>query len=265
MGQNGDVKPVVLITGASAGLGRAIALRFAQGGYRVVAVARGKEKLDSLATEVGAFADVATLAIDAGEASAPSRAVTTALERFGRIDCLINNAGSGRWGKVHETDDAMLDEVIDLGLKAPLRFAREAIPHMKPGSSIIGVGSAWGVIGGMGGGVYCAVKASQVGLTRSLATDYGPLGIRANLIAPGVIRTDMTDAIWESDYFQRINQEVTPFNREGTPEDVSETAFFLATQPGSFINGQVIALDGGWSTAKYIAPQALFAERVPQG
>jgi meso-butanediol dehydrogenase/(S,S)-butanediol dehydrogenase/diacetyl reductase len=257
-----DGKPVVLITGASAGLGRAIALRFAQGGYNVVGVARGQAKLDALEAEIAPIGGIATLAASAADPEAPGRAVNLALERFGRIDCLVNNAGSGRWGKVHETDDAMLDEVIDLGLKAPFRFAREAVPHMRPGSSIIAIGSTWGVIGGMGGGIYCAVKSSLVGLTKSLATDYGPVGIRANLIAPSVIRTDMTDAIWESDYFQRINQEATPFDRDGTADDIAETAFFLAGKGGGFINGQTIALDGGWSTAKYVAPQSLFAERV---
>lgn len=257
-------KPVVLITGASAGLGRAMAKRFAEGGFRIVAVARGQQRLDSLAGELAGLTDIATFAADAADPAAPKAAVKLAIDRFGRLDCLINNAGSGRWGKVHETDDAMLDEVLDLSMKAPFRFAREAVPAMKPGSSIIGIGSTWGVIGGMGGGVYCAVKSGLIGLMRALAIDYGPQGIRSNLIAPGVIRTEMTDAHWDTDYFQRINHELTPFDREGTPEDAAETAFFLASKAGSYINGQVIALDGGWSMSKYVAPQALFADRAPR-
>lgn len=249
--------PVVLITGASVGLGRAIALRFAQGGFRIVAIARGQERLDALAAELEGIADVVTFAADAADPATPARAAALAMERFGRIDCLINNAGAGKWAPVANTPDDLLDEVIDLSLKAPFRFAREVLPFMKSGSSVINMGSTWGMIGGMGGGIYLCVKSALIGLTRSIAIDYGPQGIRSNLIAPGVIRTDMTKDHWDMDGFKRMNQEMTPFNRDGTAEDVAETAYFLATGPGSFINGQTIALDGGWTTAKYLSPKAL--------
>lgn len=255
-------KPVVLITGASVGLGRAMALRFAQGGFRVVAIARGQARLDALAEDLGHLTEVLTVAVDAADPAAPSQVATLAMERFGRIDCLINNAGSGKWAPVADTPDDMLDEVLALSLKAPFRFARDVLPHLQPGSSIINIGSTWGLIGGMGGGIYLCVKSALIGLTRSLATDYGPKGIRTNLIAPGVIRTDMTEGHWEADFFKRLNQEMTPFDRDGTPQDIAETAFFLATKPGSYINGQTIALDGGWTTAKYLSLDALTAERV---
>lgn len=250
-------KPVVLITGASFGLGKAIALRFAQGGFRILAVARGQEGLDALSGELQDVTDVATFAADASDPQAPRRAAAIAIERFGRIDCLVNNVGSGKWAPVADTSDDMLDEVVALGLKAPFRFAREALPFMQSGSSIINIGSTWGIIGGVGGGIYPVVKTALVGLTRALATDYGPAGIRCNLIAPGVIKTDMTREIWDTVGFQRLNQEMTPFNRDGTPEDIAETAFFLATPSGSFINGQAIAVDGGWTTSKYLSMEAL--------
>src|ERR1700761_5974051 len=176
-------KPVLLVTGASSGIGDGIARRFAAGGYRIVAVARRKERLDALARELSRETDIVSLAIDVTAGDAPERAVGLAMESFGRLDCLVNNAGSGKWAPVHETDDATLNEVIDISLKAPFRFARAALKVMTSGSSIINIGSTWGVIGGQGGGVYCAVKSALVGLTRSLATDYGPKGIRANLIA----------------------------------------------------------------------------------
>lgn len=257
----GEVKPVVLITGASAGIGAAMARRFVAGGWRVVAVARGQEKLDALAAEFGADT-IATLAADVTDASAGDRAAALAEERFGRLDALINNAGSGKWAPVADTEDSMMDEVIEISLKAPFRFARAAVKAMGDGGSIINIGSTWGLIGGQGGGIYCVVKAGLVGLTRSLATDYGPARINTNLIAPGVIRTDMTESIWEMDFFQRLNHEMTPFHREGTVEDVANTAFFLCSKEGSYINGQSIALDGGWTEAKYLAPEALMGERV---
>lgn len=255
-------KPVVLITGASAGIGDAIARRFAAGGFRIVAVARRQERLAQFAKELSASTEVETLAVDVTGKDAPARAVGLAMSAFGRLDCLVNNAGAGRWAPPHETDDAMLDEVIDVSLKAPFRFSREALHVMQPGSSIVNVGSVYGLLGGLNGGVYCAAKAGMIGLTQALAVQYGASGIRSNVVAPGVIKTDMTKDFWDTDGFQRTNQEMTPFDREGTVEDVANAVFFLASQEGSYINGQTIALDGGWSTTKFLKYEALVCKRV---
>ena len=256
-------KPVLLITGASAGIGDAIARRFAAGGFRIVAVARRQERLAQLAKELSGVTDVETLAVDVTETDAASRAVGLAMRTFGRLDCLVNNAGYFKFGAVDQTDDAMLDEVLGISLKAPFRFCREALRVMQPGSSIVNIGSVWGILAGMGGGSYCAVKAGLIGLTQSIAADYGPRGIRANVVAPGVVKTDMTKDFWDTDGFQRTNQEMTPFNRDATVEDVANTAYFLASREGGFINGQTIALDGGWSTTKFLSLDAITAKRVP--
>lgn len=256
-------RPVVLITGASAGIGAATARRFATGGFRIVAVARRPEPLAELAASLSGITDVVTLAADVTARDAATRAVDLAMQRFGRLDCLVNNAGAGRWAPVHATDDAMMDEVIETSLKAPFRFARAALAVMQPGAAIINVGSVFGILGGLDGGIYCAVKAGLTGLTQTLAAQYGAQGIRANLVAPGVIKTDMTRDYWDAPAFQRINQEMTPFDRDGTVEDVANTIHFLGSQEGSYINGQTIALDGGWSTTKYLSREALLAQRVP--
>lgn len=256
--------PVVLITGASAGIGAAIARRFAVGGFRIVAVARRVEKLETLVASLSDSTDIVPFAGDVSAPDVPERAVQLAMARFGRLDCLVNNAGSGKWAPVHQTDDATLDEVIAISLKGPFRFARAALAVMGPGASIINVGSTFGMIGGLDGGAYCAVKAGLIGLTQTLAAQYGAQGIRSNLVAPGVIRTDMTKDYWEAAPFQRLNQEMTPFNRDGTPEDVANLVHFLASAEGSYINGQSIALDGGWTTTKYLSVEALTAQRVPQ-
>jgi 3-oxoacyl-[acyl-carrier protein] reductase len=258
-------KPVVLITGASSGIGDAAARRFAAGGFRIVAVARRQDRLLRLAEELAGITEVKTLAADVTAADAPERAVELAMSAFGRLDSLVNNAGSGRWAPVHETDDAMLNEVIDISLKAPFRFCRAALRVMRPGSSIVNVGSAFGSIGGLNGGIYCAVKAGLLGLTQTLAAQYGVNGIRSNVVAPGVIKTDMTKDYWDAPAFQRLNQEMTPFNRDGTVEDVANAIYFLASDQGSYINGQNIALDGGWTTTKYLCLDALVSERVKPG
>jgi 3-oxoacyl-[acyl-carrier protein] reductase len=250
------------VTGASAGIGDAIARRFAAGGFRVVAVARRKDRLEQLARELSDITDLQILAGDVTAPDVPERAVETAMKHFGRLDSLVNNAGSGRWAPVHETDDGMLNEVIEISLKAPFRFSRAALGVMRSGSSIISVGSVFGMVGGLNGGVYCAVKAGLIGLTQTLAAQYGANGIRSNVVAPGVIKTDMTKDYWDAPGFQRINQEMTPFNREGTVQDVANAVYFLASEEGSYINGQTLALDGGWSTTKYLTHQALVCQRV---
>ncbi len=255
-------KPVVLVTGASAGIGDAIARRFARGGFRIVAVARRKYRLESLARELSSHTQVQVLATDVTTQDAPERAVDLAMRSFGRLDCLVNNAGSGKWAPVRETDDNTLNEVIEISLKAPFRFCRAALHVLRPGSSIINVGSVFGLIGGLDGGIYCAVKAGLIGLTQTLAVQYGATGIRSNVVAPGVIRTDMTKDYWDAPAFQRINQEMTPFNRDGTTEDVANAVYFLASEQGSYINGQTLALDGGWSTTKFLSHAALVSKRL---
>jgi meso-butanediol dehydrogenase/(S,S)-butanediol dehydrogenase/diacetyl reductase len=255
-------KPVVLVTGASSGIGDAIARRFAAGGFRILAVARRKDRLEQLARELAPQTDVRILAADVTAKDSADRAVDLAMKSFGRLDCLVNNAGSGRWAPVHVTDDSMLDEVVDVSLKAPFRFCRAALGVMKAGSSIINIGSVFGVLGGLDGGAYCAVKAGLIGLTQALAVQYGAGGIRSNLVAPGVIKTDMTRAYWDAPAFQRVNQEMTPFDRDGTVEDVANATFFLASDQGSYINGQTLALDGGWSTTKFLSTAALTCKRV---
>jgi 3-oxoacyl-[acyl-carrier protein] reductase len=258
------VKPVALITGASAGIGDAIARRFAEGGFRIVAVARRKERLEQLAQALARQTQVACVAEDVTAPGASDRSVEAAMSQFGRLDCLVNNAGYFKFGGVDQTDDAMLDEVIDISLKAPFRYCRAALRVMQPGSSIISIGSVWGILAGMGGGSYCAVKAGLIGLTHSIAADYGARGIRANLVAPGVVKTEMTQDFWNTDGFQRTNQEMTPFHRDCTVADVANAVYFLASEQGSYINGQTLALDGGWSTTKYLSYEALTAERAKQ-
>lgn len=252
---------VIVVTGASAGIGAGIASRFVKDGWRVVAVARRKDKLEKLRQDLGA-SNVEIVAIDVTNPEAPQVAVDAAIKAFGRLDCLVNNAGIFKFGAVTDVDDAALDEAIDISLKAPFRFARQALGVMKPGSSIIAIGSVWGILAGMGGGSYCALKAGLIGLTQSIAADYGMKGIRANLVAPSVVRTDMTDGFWDTDGFQRTNQEMTPTNRDATVADVANAVFFLASAEAGFINGQTLALDGGWSTTKFLSLEALMAQRV---
>jgi 3-oxoacyl-[acyl-carrier protein] reductase len=256
-------KPVLLITGASAGIGDGIARYFAERGYRIVAVARRADKLEALKKDLAGTTEVEIFAGDVSDPDVPTNAVALAMSKFGRLDVLINNAGSAKWMPVAQCDDEVLEEVIAISIRGPFRFSREALKVMKAGSCILNISSTYALIGGMNGGAYSVAKAGLVGLTTTMAADYGTQGIRSNMVAPGVVRTDMTDAAWDLPFFQRLNQEMTPIDRDCTVEDVAATCFFLASKEGSFINGQNIAVDGGWSTTKYLGAEALTWDRIP--
>lgn len=252
---------VAVVTGAAGGIGEAIVRRLGKNGVRVLGTGRNEAKLAKLATALEDQIEFAYLAVDATADDAPQRIVDAAMERFGRLDVLVNNAGSFNFGPVHQTTDEMLDEVFGISLRAPFRLARAALGHMGEGGSILFIGSTWGLYGTPGGGAYSTVKAGQIGLMQTLAAEYGPRGIRANYIAPTVVRTEMTDAFWNEDFFRRTNHELTPLQRDCTAEDIAEMVAFLASDAAGFVTGQTIAVDGGISTTRYLAPGAVGAIR----
>lgn len=253
---------VALITGASSGIGLATSRMFVEAGIAVVGVARDPEKNAAMERELaGGAAPVATLAADVRDDDTPRRAVELAIERFGRLDHLINNAGIGSPKPVHETDDDTLDLFLDVMLRSPFRFCREALKAFGREATIVNVSSTYALVGGLRGGAYSAAKAGINGLTTHLACQYGSSGIRSNAVAPGVVATPMTAHRMGDERFRRMNVDMTPATRLGTPEDVAQAIFFLSSPASSWINGQVLAVDGGWSTTKFLTEEALSAER----
>jgi len=250
---------VAIVTGAGGGIGEGIARRLGQDGVRVVGVGRNAAKIEAARDRVGG--EFSPLAVDLTAADGPQRMVQHTLDTFGRLDIVVNNAGSFNFGPVDQTTDEMLDEVLAVSLRAPFRLCREALPHLGQGAAIVFIGSTWGLYGTPGGGAYSTVKAGQIGLMQTMAAEYGPKGVRSNYIAPTVVRTEMTDAFWDLDFFRRTNHELTPLNRECTVEDVANTVAFLCSDQAGFINGQTIAVDGGISSTRYLAPEAIGAER----
>ena len=232
-------------------------MKLSEAGMAIVGIGRDAEKLRTLVSAIGDPDGVATLAVDITEDSAPKRIVELAVQRWGRIDYLINNAGIGRPRPLHETDDETLDYFLGLMLRAPFRLSREVLPHMASGSAIINITSTYAVIGGLRGGAYSAAKAGLTGLTGHIACQYGASGVRANAVAPGVIPTPMTAGRWENEGFKKMNVEMTPHTRMGTVDDVASTVAFLCSPGGSFINGQTIVVDGGWSSTKFLSEFAL--------
>ncbi|KZS65860.1 SDR family NAD(P)-dependent oxidoreductase [Mycobacterium pseudokansasii] len=248
---------VAVVTGATGGIGSGCATRLAEMGMAVLATGRDAGKLAELVHAIGDPDRVATCTVDLTDHDAPPRIADAALTRWGHIDFLVNAAGVGSPKPLHQTDDESLDYSLNLMLRAPFRLIREVLPHMSAGSGIVNITSTFAVVGGMRGGAYSAAKGGLTALTTHIACQYGALGIRCNAVAPGVIQTPMTEHRLQDERFRRINVEMTPHTRLGTVDDVAGTVAFLCSPGGSFINGQTIVVDGGWSSTKYLSESAL--------
>lgn len=253
---------VAIVTGASSGIGFGCATALTEAGMAVLGTGRDEDRLAELEQAVGDADRIATLAVDLTDDDAPQRIVEAALSRWGRIDFLVNNAGIGSPKPLHETDDETLDRFLGIMLRAPFRLARDVLPHMSPGSAIINVTSTFAVVGGLRGGAYSAAKGGLTALTTHIACQYGAQGIRCNAVAPGVTVTPMVEQRLNDPGFRKMQTEMTPHTRLGRIEDVAATVAFLCSEGGSFINGQTIVVDGGWSSTKYLSEFALQSEWI---
>jgi NAD(P)-dependent dehydrogenase (short-subunit alcohol dehydrogenase family) len=255
---------VAIVTGATRGIGLGCAKKLAETGMAILGTGRDADRLAELEKSIGDPARVATLAVDLTRDDAPRRIADLAAERWGHIDFLINNAGVGGPKPLHETDDETLDYFLGLMLRAPFRLAREVLPHMGPGSAIINITSTFAVVGGLRGGAYSAAKGGLTALTTHIACQYGASGIRCNAVAPGVTATPMVEKRLEDERFRKINTALTPHQRLASIDDIVSTVAFLCSPGGSFINGQTIVVDGGWSSTRYMSDFALNSEWVPR-
>ena len=233
---------VALITGAARGIGKAIALRFASEGAAVAftdlviddtALSTLKE-IEALGVKAKAYAS------DASKFEAAHEVVEKVKEEFGRIDILVNNAGITRDTLMLRMEEGQWDAVINVNLKSAFNFIHAVTPIMSKqrGGSIICMSSVVGEAGNAGQCNYSASKAGLIGLTKSIAKEMGPRGIRANCIAPGFIISDMTAAMPQEVRDAWI--KTIPLRRGGTPEDVAGVALFLASSMSSYVSGQVI-------------------------
>ena len=230
-----------IVTGAASGIGRASAVLFAEEGAKVLAVDRPGADLtfDHPA--------IATLACDVSTFEAPDAIISAALERFGGLDILFNNAGVANSTLAAETDDETWDRVNGINLRAVFRIARAAIPHLVKSSAgrVINTASVMAQGTDYGLSAYCASKAGVLGLTRTLALELGKFGVTANAILPGAIHTGMTASSFEREDIAAVWAKKSPLRRLGQPIDVARVALFLASDDGGFVTGQAIAADGG--------------------
>ncbi len=226
---------VAIVTGASQGIGRAIALAFAEAGAFVAVSSRKLENVAAVAREIeDAGGQAIALQAHTGSTEQVSEMVAATVEKWGRIDILVNNAGTNpHYGPVLTADDGQIDKILDVNLKGYFRTARAAVPHMRAqgGGSIINISSITGLRPPANMGIYGISKAAVIQLTQVLARDLGPDGIRVNAIAPGIIKTRFSRALWEDAELMAIHERFVPLRVVGEPEDVAAAAVYLAS-PG---------------------------------
>ncbi len=236
---------VAIVTGASRGIGRATALALARQGAVVVAVARGDHAVSAAADIAAAGGQVAAESVDVTDAGAVSAMVERTLERFGRVDILVNNAGIARDQLVLRMKPEDWDAVVATNLTAAFTCTQAVLRAMvkQRAGRIISIASVVGQAGNAGQANYAASKAGLIGFSKALALEVASRGITVNVVAPGLIDTDMTRRLPEAtraSWAERI-----PLGRIGSPEDVAAAVCFLASDEASYITGQVIAVNGG--------------------
>lgn len=237
----------VLVTGGSRGIGKEIALKFAKQGYDVIInYVSDKTDTEELKKELEANGGKALIVkADVTNPEQIENLVKTAIETFGKIDVLVNNAGITKDNLLMRMSEEEFDKVIEVNLKGTFLMTKAVTKYMmkKRQGSIINLSSVVGVTGNAGQCNYAASKAGIIGFTKSVAKELASRNIRANAIAPGFITTDMTDVL--SDEIKETIQEQIPLKRMGNAKEVAELAYFLGSEQSSYITGQVIHVDGG--------------------
>jgi meso-butanediol dehydrogenase / (S,S)-butanediol dehydrogenase / diacetyl reductase len=247
---------VAVVTGASSGIGRAVAELFLAEGAKVVAVGRSRDKLDTLAKELDAGTDLALHPADLSDDGQAKAVIDAAKDTFGGLDVLVNNAGVGysyqevrpaSMNTLAETPVEDWDHVMGINLGSVVNCSRHAIPAMleRGGGSIVNVASILGLVGNPDAHAYTTAKGAIINLTRSLSTAYAKQNIRANTVAPGYIETPMVAAYVDYLNSEEYRYQWNPTGRTGKPMEIANGVLFLASDEASYCNGSVLTIDGG--------------------
>jgi NAD(P)-dependent dehydrogenase (short-subunit alcohol dehydrogenase family) len=240
---------VAVVTGASSGLGRHFATVLHGAGARVVAAARRVDRLDSLAEELGE--GLLPVACDVADGPDCERLVASAIDRFGAIDVLVNNAGASNPTPAEDETVEAFRAVLEVNVVAVFRLSQLVGRHMleRGSGSIVNVASIFGLVGAapMDHASYCASKGAVVNLTRELGSQWASRGVRVNALAPGFFESEMTESVWSDEAATRHVLRNTPARRRGEPHELDAALLLLAGEGSSFISGHVLTVDGGWT------------------
>lgn len=240
---------VAIVTGASRGIGEAIARTFAQAGMKVVLSSRKQESLDALAADMRAHGHhVLPVAAHNGQKDALQTLVARAVEAYGGLDVLVNNAATNpHFGTLLEAPDSMWQKTLEVNIMGPMWLIQAAVPHLRAGGGgkIINIASVNGLRPGTMQGIYSATKAAMINLTQTLAMELAGDNIQVNAIAPGLIQTRFAEAIWTNDDMLQAVTARTPQKRIGQPQEIAGMALYLASGASSFATGQTFVVDGG--------------------
>ena len=233
-----------IITGAASGIGKASAQLFASEGANVLAIDRPEKPIAELHAE---HSRISVLEQDVTDDDAPGNIVSTAIERYGRLDILFNNAGISRRAIVGEQTEEDWNLTLSVNLTAQFRLATAAVPHLKesPAGRIVNTASVMARMTDYGLAAYSASKAGVAGMTRALALDLGKFGITANFIEPGAIQTGMTQAAFQDEDIAAVWAKKAALRRLGEPIDIARAALFLASDDAGFVSGHGLTVDGG--------------------
>ena len=244
---------VAVITGASRGIGRAIALHFAQAGARVVVSSRKYDNVQAVADEiVKSGGEAVPVQAHVGRPEDVTALVQHTIDTFGRLDIAVNNAATNpHFGSLLDADEGQWDKILDTNVKVSFRVCKAAVPHMEAqgGGKIINMASIAGLRPSPGMGVYSVSKASLVMLTQVLAQELGSSNIQVNAIAPGVIKTRFSQILWQIPQFAEPILDRLPLGRFGEPEDVTGLALYLASPASDYVTGSIFVVDGGMNVA----------------
>lgn len=241
-----DEKKVALITGGTRGIGKAIAKIFSDNGYNlVINYVSEKTDLKKLEDDLKNDNEILFVRANVGEFDSAENAVKKAIEKFGKIDVLVNNAGITRDNLIMRMKEEEFDQVINTNLKGTFNVTKSVVPYMmkKRSGRIVNISSVVGVSGNAGQCNYAASKAGIIGFTKSLAKELASRNILANAVAPGFIDTDMTECLNDT-VKENINNQI-PLKRMGTPEEIAKAVYFLGSSDNTYITGQVLNIDGG--------------------